>query len=87
MTRNPAIASKAEGALTSPKVTRVSGEPAMMPAFFKAMMPRKSPIPAEIAIFKDGGIVSTTHSRRRKRLKIRNKIPEISTAPSATSQE
>jgi hypothetical protein len=50
------------------------------------MIPRNNPIPAEIAIFCDGGIASTTHARMRVTLRIRNRHPERNTAPSATSQ-
>ncbi len=86
MTINPAAASRVAGLFRSPRVTRVSGLAAMIPASFSAMMPRNSPIPAEIAIFCDSGMASTIQERMRVRLRIRNSTPDRNTAPSATSQ-
>jgi hypothetical protein len=86
MTMNPAAASRVAGLFKSPKVTRVSGLAAMMPASFSAMIPRNRPIPAEIAIFCDSGMASTIQERIWVRLRIRNRMPDRNTAPSATSQ-
>ena len=82
----PALASNAAGAFKSPSVTSVSALAATMPASFSAMIPRNKPIPAEIAIFCDGGMASMIHDRMRVTLRIRKRHPERNTAPSATSQ-
>ncbi len=62
ITINPAPASNAAGAFRSPSVTSVSRLAVMMPASFSAMIPRNSPIPAEIAIFCERGMASTIHA-------------------------
>src|SRR3984893_9985260 len=86
ITRKPAQANRVAGFFRLPRVTRVSGLAATIPASFSAMMPRKRPIPAEIAIFCDKGMASTIQERIRVRLRIRNNTPEMNTAPSATCQ-
>ena len=86
MTIKPAQANSVAGLFRSPSVTSVSGLAAMIPASFNAMMPRNKPMPAEIAIFCDSGIASTIQERMRVRLRIRNRTPEMKTAPSATCQ-
>lgn len=86
MRRKPKTARRAAGSRRLPSVSRVSGWSTTIPAFLSAMMPRKSPIPAEIASFCEVGIASTTHSRTLVRVRRRKRTPEMKTAPSATSQ-
>ncbi|MNC94216.1 hypothetical protein D3C83_110180 [compost metagenome] len=57
-----------------------------MPAACKPIMPRKRPMPAVIAIFRLLGILSTMYSRTGVTDRMKNRIPEMKTAPSATSQ-
>ena len=86
MAMKPAATSSTGGLDTSPRVTSVAGWATTMPAFLSAMMPRKSPMPAEIASLSDCGTALTTQSRAGDRLSSRNSVPDRKTAPSATCQ-
>ncbi len=77
----PIRASTAVGAVSSPTVTSVAGLPSMMPAFLRAITPRKKPMPAEIASFCPRGIASMIHRRTGSRLSVTNSTPETNTAP------
>jgi hypothetical protein len=87
MTKKPAMASRVGADRRSPSVTKVAGLATTMPAFLSAMMPRKRPMPAEIAMRCEVGMASTMSSRTCVTLRMRKSTPEMKTAPSATCQE
>ena len=86
MIAKPSSARTAGQAVRSPMVTSVAGWSTMMPAFFRAMMPRNSPMPAEIAIFRPLGMALMIHSRTGRIERITKRMPERKTAPRATCQ-
>ena len=73
------------GASSSPVVTSVAGLSWMMPALARAMTPRNTPMPAEMASFRARGTDSTIHRRTRTTLSTTKMTPDTNTAPSATS--
>ena len=86
MTKKPSTASTGPGWCRSPSVTKVAGCAAIRPAFFRPMMARNRPMPAEMANLSERGMALTMASRSLNRLTRMNRQPEMNTAPSAICQ-
>ena len=84
--RKPITASTVPGRCRSPRVTKVAGLAATMPAFFNAMIARNRPIPAVMAMRMERGIPSTMIARSPVSVTMRKQRPDMNTAPRAAGQ-
>eukprot|EP01036_Dinobryon_divergens_P018288 gene18288-24905_t len=72
------------GECRSPSVTKVAGDAATTPAPLSATSARNMPMPTVIAVRKDCGMPCMKSSRSPVTVTIRNRQPEMNTAPRAT---
>ena len=85
--RNKPTAAKIAGIeVISPKVNKVAGLSTTIPAFFRAINARKSPMPAAIPKRNECGILFIIHSRILNKLNTIKISPEKNTPPNATCQ-
>ena len=83
--RNPNEASIVSIFEKSPRANNVASLLIIMPPLFNPIIPINKPTPAPIAILKFIGMLAIIQLLRFVTLMIKNKIPAIKTAPSATS--
>ena len=86
MIRKPSEARMTSGLCRSPRVTKVAGDAATMPALLSAISARNRPMPTVIAMRMDCGMPLMISSRRPNSVTSRNRQPETKTAPSAACQ-
>ena len=83
MKKKPPADKMTSGFSRLPTVNSVVSLATTIPMLFSAIRPRKKPIPAEMAIFCERGMLSTIQRRTGKSDKITQMTPEMNTAPSA----
>tara|TARA_B100001079_G_C16396337_1_gene509251 strand:- start:944 stop:1678 length:735 start_codon:yes stop_codon:yes gene_type:complete len=87
ISKNPNAANKVSEFEKSPRLKNVESLEIIIPPFLRPIKPIKKPTPDAIAILKFVGILSIIHFLNEVTLIIKNKTPEIKTAPKAVSQE
>ncbi|MNC92570.1 hypothetical protein D3C83_90230 [compost metagenome] len=84
--RKHTAASSGPGSRREPSLIRVAGLSTTIPAVFRPISPRNRPTPAPMAKRRLTGMLLSSHSRIREKVRIMNNTPDTNTAPRAVSQ-